>query len=365
VTLLADTTTLTTAEIDAITTATIDNNREAGVQPLERTATPSLNYFNKIKRMAAPVQGGYKVNVKGNRNKSRQSWSGRDRLRYQSSDTLATLQFGAGRAHDGEEMVHDQLELAGVAVDYSQAARGQARPWGQLPRAGRMAVTNLAKEKLDDLRYNWLIEEAKDLWRANSSDAKMWSGLDALFPASTTMSGTIGGKSRSIEALQHNVSLSVAAASLELEIEKMIRNCTKRNGGQASDMVVFAGFDFIDDLKGQFRGSFTRFHDLPDMVKRYAIGIPDDAFILPNGTLIIAEPMFELLQEEELATVSWLKRAYFFQGRFLRYWTTPGQDGTEVVKPTPYDRQITYLSKYAQRAIGTNKPNAQGVMAID
>ena len=368
-TIYSDTSTLTTAEVDTIMTATSSGtvvNRKA--QSQERTARPSVRHFRQMIKLEHPVRGQYEASIKGDRTLPAQGVAGRDRLKYRSQETLGKLIYHAGKIHLGEELIHDQLAKAGIRIDYSASAAGVKRPWGEIPARTKETCVNVIQEKLDDYENNWEVEFAKALWLANS-DPKLWQGIDGMLPASANDAGLIGRKSRSLEMLRHNLYPSIATADLEATLDQLVRDCNKRTAGKdnSSLTVGYVGFKFIDALKSLYRGTgINRDYALEKAIMRIGIGIPDNAFMLQgHNLLLVAEPMFELFQKVTNSTIDWEKRAYFFNLKRLRLYGTPGLEGKTVVKPTPYDQMITYLSKLGEYAWVLDQPNTQGVAYID
>jgi hypothetical protein len=369
---VSDRSTLTTAEIDAVFKATVKERLKNGknkIIALDRYNTPTLNWLRKNAKTTRPVRGDYVVQVEGERAKTLQTWSGTDFLNYESADTVFELTFGAGKVHLGDKLVHDQLEQAGLDVDYSAAAKGKLR--AELPSDVEEVVYDLAKKKLDALENNYLVELNKMVWRDNSSDPKAWPGIDALIPVTGSTVGLVGGKPRTDPLLQHVVKASVAAADLESEIDDLVYQVNKKNGqdGSRADFAV-CGRAFIKTLKAVFMGNatlaqkMTRNVDLGEMQKRIGIGLPDDAMYIEGLGVLVPDPVFEELDAADNPAIPWTKRLYVFNSTHFQMQITRGMDGLQVVKPTPYNQQITYVSIYGQYAIVDEKPNGMGCLYL-
>jgi hypothetical protein len=105
----ADTSTLTTAEIDAVLRATcapsmLKKDPSKRVAYVGNVATPTLNAFMKKGKVnGVPLQGTFRAFLSTPRNGSFQPVSGRDIHNFQSIETLEDVDYRYGEAHMGDE----------------------------------------------------------------------------------------------------------------------------------------------------------------------------------------------------------------------------------------------------------------------
>lgn len=372
----SDRSTLSTAEIDTVLTTTVSSRLYRGknkVTALGRINTPTLNAMRGMANgRATPVRGGYKCQVKGAGGRKLQTWSGRDILTFKGAETIFDLEYFVGRVHLGDEWVHQQLEEAGVEVNYEKAAKGQ------LPAVSGDAwevLTNLAEQKLDDGENDFVQELNKMLWRASASDAKAFNGIDHILPVTSNSAGTVGTKSRSNPLLRHQLMASVAAADIELKLNQLVRACNKRTQDGTRVNLAVCGENVYDlivakMITGSTAISAPRFDRVRAAEKAkqigetMGIGFPDDAIYIAGVGILTIEPVFEDLQKEDAPAISWNDRLYVFNTAHLSFKPTKGRDGATLVHPTPYNQRITRISYHGEYALCADKLDCHGALYI-
>lgn len=362
---MSDQSTLTVAEIAGIANATLrERKANQGVKALGRLKFPSLkDFLGAAADESAPERGDFIVDVKGNRDQEFQSWSGRDTLTYDDAETVFQMTFGSGRVHYGLRFVHQDLEESGISVDYSAAAMGKKRPWKEMPSRAKNIVYNRLMEKLEDADYDYDLKLALHLWRSNAADAKLWAGIDGLYPVTGNSTGTIGGKNRSDPLLRHVLKTSVADDDWEHTVDDGVYEANKYNRrGRIRRM--YCGRHTITSLTKLLRTGatgitpiVTRNADASSQVDRTNLGVDPEGFYLQSArTFLVPEPLFEELDTRDAPATAWTKRWYGIDTKNTRLRTVKHKQ--EVVKPTPYNQQITYISMYGQYALTDDQPNA-------
>ena len=362
-----DRSTLTVSEVEEISLAVISEeyHNKGGAIRLDNIETPTLNMTMKSSASAFPAKGGYKVIVKDNRKGALQTWSGRDLLTFDSYNTIFELQYGMARVHMGDEWISQQLEEAGIAVEYD-TSNGKL-PGGRMTSATWEVAVNLAKSKVEDLRENWQRRLAHLQWTDNSSDTKAPDGIDNLLPIANT-TGSIGGKSRTNPLLQHHVRAISGLDTLELDLMQVRRAANKRNGdGSRTDFVV-CGETIYDKMADLWLGTSTRAGKFDrnlaaaqaqEMAAKWGIGIPDDAFAIPGVGIIMIEPLFEDLDQENPGlSVPFQKRMYGMNRKHIAFKAPKGKDGKTTVHPMPYNQRIHRVSTHGEYCQFLTKPNA-------
>lgn len=376
----SDRSSITTAEIDAMLTATSSSrlvNGKNKVINLGNVNTPTLNAFRSMGgAKSTPVRGAYKCHLASQRGKKLQGISGRDIHRFDSVDTLFDIEFGVGRVHLGDEWVHQQLSEAGIDIDrVTQEAPIDVNKGGWWTKGSDSfeVLVNLANQKLDALDLNYTQELNKDFWRSNVGDAKKWPGIDACLPVTSNTSGSIGNRSRTNKLLRHQLITSQAHLDLESGLSDQRRACNKRTqDGTKVNMMVCGETVYKVVVERMFSGStaitaprFTRNieaarSEAQAMGQKFGIGFPDDAIYMTGVGLIMIEPVFEDLDIEDAPAVPWQKRWFTLNTDHLAFKPTKNKDGHKRVHATPYNQDVTRISAYGEYALVLDKIDCHG-----
>lgn len=376
-----DRSSVTTAEVDAMLTATATSrllNGKSKVINLGNVKTPTLNMMRaRGGAKATPVRGAYKCHLASQRGQKLQGVSGRDIHTFKSIDTLFDIEYHCGRVHLGDEWVHQQLSEAGVDIDYGQAYQSldvsKAGWWSKGAEAFEVLV-NLAEQKLDALDLNFVQELNKDFWRSNVADAKKWPGIDAALPVTSNTSGSIGNRSRTNTLLRHQLSASIATTDIELKLNQLRRAANKRTHDGSSVSFTVCGEAFYDAVvERMFSGSAAvtsprmvrnievARSDAQNMAAKFGIGFPDDAIYIAGVGLLMIEPVFEELDKEDAPAITWAKRCYMWNLDHIAFKPTKGRDGAKRVHPTPYNQLVTRISCYGEYSLVLDKVDCHGV----
>lgn len=367
----SDRSTLSTAEVDAVLTATASSrlmNGKNKVAYLGNVKTPTLNMFRgQGKANATPVRGAYKCHMAGQRGQKLQSVSGRDIHVFRSVDTLFDIEFSVGRVHLGDEWVHQQLEEAGVSIDYSAAYTTQIdvnKPgWWSKGADTFEVLVNLADQKLQALELNYVQELNKLFWRSNISDAKLWPGIDALFPRSSNTSGAIGNRTRTNPMLRHQLIPITNTADTELKLDDLRFYANKRISDGTGINYSVCGRTAYNAIKERY---FTGSNAVssPRVIRNYdqargeaqaiaqklAVGFPDDAIYITGVGILAVEPVFEDLDKEDAPAIPWEKSIFMFNTDHVSFKPTKAKDGQKKIHATPYNQLVTRISVYGEYA---------------
>ena len=367
---------MTPAELDAALTATATSRLLKGknsVQHLGNVSTPTLNMFrSKGKANATPVRGAYKAHLAAPRGGRLQSVSGRDIHTFQSIDTLFDIEHAVGRVHLGDEWVHQQLEEAGVEIDYANAYQTKIDikkdGWWTKGADKLEVLVNLANVKLDACDLNYVQELNKALWLSNLDDPKLWPGIDAALPVTTNTVGPFGDKDRSNPLLRHQVAPAVAGADLELTFSQKRRAANKRTKDGSKLSFAVGGENVYDLIVEQmFSGStattspsLTRnlnqaLDQAQALGQKFGIGFPDDAIYITGVGLFMIEPVFEDLDAQYMPAIPWQDRFFFMNLDHIQFKATKGKDGAKVVHATPYNQRVTRFSTFGEYALVLDK----------
>ncbi len=378
----ADRSTLTTAEVDAVLTATSQSRNYKGknkVTALGRINTPTLNMMRGAsKARSTPIRGAYKAQLKGLRGGKLQTWSGRDILTFASADTLFDIEYSIGRVHLGDEWVHQQLEEANCPIDYEEAVKGMV-DLSTIGEDSWETIVNLAHEKFDDAETNYILELNKMMWRSNVSDPKAFVGLDGDFPVSSNATGPIGNRSRTNPLLRHQLMTSINTNDIELRLNQLVRAANKRcrdgsrvNFGTCGEAVydaivekMFSGSNAVTIANTVLRRNLDQArNEAQAMGGKLGIGFPDDAIYVAGVGILSIEPVFEDLDKEDAPAIPWQKRIYLFNLEHLTFKPTKNKDGAKIIHPTPYNQRLTRLSVHGEYAFVADQLDCHAVLAI-
>lgn len=379
-----DRSSITTSEVDAMLTATASSrliNGKNKVAHLGNVKTPTLNMMRAAgKANATPVRGAYKAHMAAPRGGRLQSVSGRDIHTFQSKDTLFDISYSVGRVHLGDEWVHQQLEEAGIQIDYSQAYEtvdvSKAGWWTKGSDAFEVLV-NLANVKLDALELNYVQELNKAFWRSNIGDPKLWAGIDGLLTRSSNTTGPVGDKQRTNPLLRHQLKSSVNAVDLENALSQLRRACNKRTndgtmvnfnvcGENVYDIVVsklFSGSAAVSTPRLQRTYDQAR-SEAQAMSQKLGVGFPDDAIYVTGVGLLMIEPAFEDLDKEDAPAVLWQNSLCMWNLDHITFKPTKGKDGAKRIHATPYNQLVTRISCYGEYALVADKLDCHGALTI-
>lgn len=361
---------MTQEEIDFLSVATLAPRiaDDGTVSPLDRYDSPSYNYLmakdRSRKKLGTPIQGGFRFNVKSNRGQKITWWDGADLLPFQTKQTVSKMDYYVGKGHLGDELLYDLIERTGIRVDYSKGIRE-----GASKRSDIMTVVNVIEENADDIRYNWTSEFRKHIWRDNVAQTKCFTGLDGLFPVSSNSTGTIGTRARSSPLFRHQLITGVTVDTLMLSFFQMIRKCNRKAGGSKIDYIV-CGDTFYDTLCTLFSGTSTvggkfdwgRAREwAAKMGEKYNVGLPQDCFAY-DDILIVCDPVFEELDNDDAPATTWGKRCYFLNTEHVG--VVPVMQDVVVPHGMPYNQRLQRTSYHGEATVWCNLPQSQGVMVL-
>lgn len=381
----SDRSSLTTSEVDAMLTATATSrmlNGKNKVIHLGNVKTPTLNMMRKNgKATSTPVRGAYKCHLAGQRGGKLQSISGRDIYTFESKDTLFDIEYSVGRVHLGDEWVHQQLEEAGIEIDYTEATQTKVditKPgWWTAGSDSFEVLQNLAEQKLDALDLNYVQELNKAFWRSNITDPKLWPGMDSLLSRSSNTSGPVGNRFRTDPLLRHYLKTAVNTANIELELQAARRAANKRtNDGTSLNFAVCGETAYDAIVERLFSGSSTvtsprltrnienARSEAQAMSQKLGVAFPDDAIYIAGVGLLMIEPVFEDLDKEDAPAQLWQKTIMMWNLDHIAFKPTKKKDGNRRIHATPYNQSVTRISTFGEYALVADKLDCHACLVI-
>lgn len=295
---------------------------------LDDRRTPTLNWFMRNSRNLHSVDGGYRTEVKGNRDQEEEAWDGADTLTFHNHITPFPLKFKVGKTHFGNTEQYDFLERLGIDIRYG------AKPGDKGTAKAAEVVLNYLNENYDDIEEAKMRSRARRIMTANADKPKYYVGVDGLIPYDNNTTGTIGGADRSYALLQHNIVADVDLTNLWLSAHQLNRTLNRYAAGSTMRYVC-CGDNFYDMLvaayspnaSGEYlaaavpRGFDIRvgYEQASKLAEKFKIGLPGEAFVDPEGNLIVNDQIFRDLDEIEAPTVAWSDRCYHFSNHLQLY----------------------------------------------
>ena len=301
---------------------------------------------------------GAKQNVVENIRKtygSNFAWAyGEDPVVFNKRNTTEQAAFPWRRAVDGLYLDYDRLFGNGIKVREGQ--RGAYR----LEQNEKIQLLNLLDEQMEALRLGFMEKLDFELHRNGAADPDAIVGLDTLVSIAPA-TGTVGGLDRATATYWRNYAetgISTASVgNLAQRMELAWRSCI-RNGG--SPDFILAGGDFID----AYRKEITVTNNAnAGSVKTLDAGVGSgvNTGLYFKGVEIIWDPNFETLQALEAPLVSWNKRCYFINSKFMKY----RDDDMDIVTPVrPHDTLAMYAMVNLRCVLSISRANAHAVLAI-
>ena len=283
------------------------------------------------------------------------SWAyGEDAVVFNKRNTTEQASFPWRRAVDGLYLDYDRLFGNGIKV--REGERGAYK----LEQNEKVQLLNLLDEQMESLKEGFMKKLDFELHRNGTADTDAIVGLDTLISVAPT-TGTVGGLDRATATYwRNNAQTGISTASVGTLAQAMEANWRKciKNGG--SPDFILAGGDFID----AYRKEITVTNNAnAGAVKTLDAGVGSgvNTGLYFKGVEIIWDPQFEELQTLEAPVVSWNKRAYFINSKFMKY----RDDDMDIVTPVrPHDTLAMYAMVNLRCALSISRANAHAVLAI-
>lgn len=283
------------------------------------------------------------------------SWAyGEDAVEFNKRNTTEQASFPWRRAVDGLYLDYDRLFGNGIKV--REGERGAYK----LEQNEKVQLLNLLDEQMESLKEGFMKKLDFELHRNGTADTDAIVGLDTLISVAPT-TGTVGGLDRATATYwRNNAQTGISTASVGTLAQAMEANWRKciKNGG--SPDFILAGGDFID----AYRKEITVTNNAnAGAVKTLDAGVGSgvNTGLYFKGVEIIWDPQFEELQTLEAPVVSWNKRAYFINSKFMKY----RDDDMDIVTPVrPHDTLAMYAMVNLRCALSISRANAHAVLAI-
>jgi hypothetical protein len=321
---------------------------------VDRKAMPWWSFLMRNED-TAPLAGadGVVVKYKTDCGLTLQGWERKDILAFGESNIELDLKFPWANVHQGNQLVHDDIEAMGYVVLPNQP-RGKnfAKPDSE---SEAYRLVNYVEETIEAMMDKFDVESDKLLLRDNSTDPKLPQGLDGYLPngAATgyVSAGSIGGRARLSfpEQLQHYCFVGATYATTGTLRQALItarREANLRARGRVGGGVdyIMAGAGAIDRYVQFAQNNNIQFWtQLSDGKRQVDIGIPDTGLHF-EGIPIVHNPTFEILDAADAPSLPWTRRMYLMNAKSWKMAYAPNKKKFFSAPPDEGDLRVTRLS---------------------
>lgn len=352
------------------------------VEQLAYAGNAAINYFLRndpvdninvarplIKQLVAgkkPYGGGLQYVVEQLRysnDSNFQSYFGDTQVTYNRKRTLQQAKYTWGSFHDGFGLNEDELTQNGIIMTDDK---------NSVPTdAEKVQLTNLLQENMETLKLGFQENFDIMLHRDGTQSATDIPGLDALISTTPTDSLVIGGLDQATYPWwQNNANTGIStstAGNLTQEMEETWRECT-RYGGFAPNFIL-AGDAFLDAYRLDAKLTVNRTIFVKEEMKGgvtmdAAVGDGTKTGLYFKNVEIVWDPVFNIMDSLDSPAVTWAKRCYFINTKFINLRPINGHWMVSRKPPRVYDRYVHYWALTAKAALTTGKRNAHAVLSI-
>lgn len=329
---------------------------------------PTYNWLVANSRNIHSVDGGYRMEVKGNRDQEEEAWDGADLLTFENHITPFPLRYKVGKTHYGNTEQYDFLERLGIDIMYG------AKPGQKGTARAAEVVLNYLTENYDDIMESKRRSRARRIMRTNADKPKFYEGLDALLPVTSNSTGTIGMADRSYFLLQHILVANVDQTNLWVTQHQVNRELNRYAAGSRMRFVS-CGDNWYDMLVSIYQpnangvygagGALPRGWDIQarkdnaqQIAEKFKIGLPGESFVDPEGNLIVNDQVYKDLDEIENPAIPWADRSYSLSEHMKLYVEKSDE---YVNHGMPRDQVVCHESWFHTMALCTRAPRSCAV----
>lgn len=313
-------------------------------------------FLQRLKAGQSTFPGGKEFirgNVKGDYTTEFQGYSYDDPVEYRNPANIRQFTWPWFELHAGISLTHTELKHGGITVTENGASQSTSTK----SNAAIMQITDILKDKLDDMMEGSARSMNLIALRDGSQSAKVFPGLRAIVRDNPT-TGIVGGIDASANVWWRNrartaasggiIGSSPSAQTLTKTLRAEVRQL-RRFGGRPN--FVMAGSGFIEKLEAEIheKGTYTQ----EGFMKSGAtdIGMPD---ISMRGIgSIVYDPT---LDDEGLTN-----RCYMLDLRHLMLKCMDGEDYKTHAPARPENRYVMYRAVTWTGTMMARKLNCHGV----
>jgi hypothetical protein len=292
-----------------------------------------------------------------------QSYFGDTQVTYNRKRTLQQAKWTWGSFHDGFGLNEDELAQNGIVMTDDKSSTPSD--------AEKVQLTNLLEENSQTLKLGFQENFDYMLHRDGTKSATDIPGLDLLVSTTPVVSQTVGGLDQSIYTWWQNTAITGistgTAGNLTQQMEIAWRAAT-RYGGFAPDYIL-CGEAFLDAYRADAKATinrtvFMKDGDAEPTKLDTSVGEGTRTGLYFKNVELIWDPVFTVLDALDSPTITWSKRCYFLNTRFLKLRPIQGHWMVNRTPPRVYDRYVHYFALTAKAALTTGKRNSHAVVSI-
>lgn len=314
---------------------------------------PLLQALNAKKSTFPGGKEMIRINVKGDYTSGFQGYSYDDTVEYVNPANTRQSAWPWYELHAGISFTHTEMKHGGITV----TENGASQSTGRKSESAVVVITDILKEKLDDLTEGSARSHNLMAWRDGTQSAKVFPGVQAIIRDVPT-TGVVGGIDASANTwwrnrartagsggvITHSTSLQTLTKTLRSEVRQL-----RRYGGRPD--LILAGSGFIEKLENEIheKGTYTQEGFLKSGATE--IGMAD---ISMRG---VGRVQYDPTLDDEGRS----NYAYFIDTRHLMLKVMDGEDMKMHAPARPENKYVMYRAVTWTGGLVANQLNCHGV----
>jgi hypothetical protein len=276
-----------------------------------------------------------------------------DQVEYANPTNLRQFAFPWFELHAGISLTHTELKSAGVTVTENGASQSTSQKSG----AAVTVITDLLKDKLDDMAEGSARSMNNICWTDGTASAKIFPGVQAIVRDNPT-TGIVGAIDSSVNTWWRNRARTatsggvIASDATNQTLTKTLRyenRQLRRYGGRPT--LLLAGSGFIDKLENevQAKGQYT------------LEGFANEGKTDIGLAQISMRGVGKFVYDPTLDDIGRTNYCYFIDPRHLMLKVMEGEDMKTHAPARPENRYVMYRAVTWTGCMIARKLNCHGV----
>jgi hypothetical protein len=343
----------TAEELNNLTNSVLDFYMKGDAMAQSLQERPFLQRLKQTQSMFPGGKEFIRGNVKGDYTTEFQGYSYDDPVEYRNPANIRQFTWPWFELHAGISLTHTELKHGGITVTENGASQSTSTK----SQAAIMQITDILKDKLDDMMEGSARSMNLIAMRDGSQSAKVFPGLRAIVrdnPATGIVGGIDAGanpwwRNRARTAASGGVIASSPSAQTLTKTLRFEMRQLRRYGGRPN--FAFAGSGFIEKLEAEVheKGLYTQ----SGFTSGGATNISMPSITIPEVGQIVYDPT---LDDEGLTN-----RCYVLDMRHLMLKCMDGEDMKTHAPARPENRYVMYRAVTWTGTMMARKLNCHGV----
>lgn len=340
----------TAGELTNIANAVIDDFVRGDAMSNVLQDRPLLQWLEKNAKTTPGGKGDISAPIKGQYTSAVAGYTHNDTVTYANPANIMRAAYPWREHHVGIEVTLTELKHSGISVVDSARSLGTS----DHRRKELVVLTDLLKDKLEDMAEGRARTLADLVWADGTGDAKALAGVSSIVLNDPTAIGTVGGIDQvAVTWWRNRFTLGMNTATADIvssTIHSEIRQL-RRFGGRNHQ--AFCGSDFLDALAAEIRAK--GYYSLNGFGDKSATDI-SVAEVHYQGVRFVYDPHLDDASKE--------KYCYILDPRRL-YLTKMDQEWMKRHSPArPHDQYVMYRAITDTGQLCCNQRNVHGVYSI-